>query len=63
MKKFTDVIVDKETMKVIAININNEWITAKGFGVVHFENGVEPMFIDVDGELYLKPNTIVVTDY
>ena len=63
MKEFINVIIDTETGQVIAIQMNDGYIVSPGFGLVHFENGVEPMFEEVDGDLYLKPNAMVITDY
>ena len=64
MSDYTNVIFNKETGEVLIYESNDCWVLPKGYDLAHFENGVEPVFKESnDGRLYLKPNTIVVTDY
>lgn len=64
MSDVINVIINTETGQVIAIQMNDEYIVSPGFGLVHFENGVEPVFTDDGhGNLYLKPNAMIITDY
>lgn len=64
MSDYTNVIFDKETGQVLICECNGEWVIPEGFEFAHFENGVEPVFTeDKRGNLYLKPNAMVITDY
>lgn len=39
-------------------------VLPNGYDLAHFENGVKPVFTDDGhGNLYLKPNAMVITDY
>lgn len=62
--KYTNVVYDKETGRVILYESNGKWTIPEGCKLAHFENGVEPILEeDKDGRLYLVPNAILVTDY
>lgn len=57
----TNVIYDKMTGRVIVYEINGNWVLPSHLDLAHFENGVEPVFDETeDGDLYLRPNTIVI---
>lgn len=64
MSDHSNVIFDKETGQVLIYECNGEWVIPEGFELAHFENGVEPVFTEDDqGNLYLKPNAMVITNY
>jgi hypothetical protein len=64
MSDVINVIYDKETGKVLIYQEGKEWVLPNGYDLAHFENGVEPVFTeDNQGNLYLKPNAMVITDY
>lgn len=59
----TNVIYDKMTGMVILYEIDGTWVLPSYLELAHFENGVEPVFDETeDGDLYLRPNTIIVED-
>lgn len=59
----TNVIYDKMTGRVILYEIDGTWVLPSYLDLAHYENGVEPVFDETeDGDLYLRPNTIVIED-
>lgn len=59
----TNVIYDKMTGRVIVYEIDGTWVLPSYLELAHFEDGVEPVFNETeDGDLYSRPNTIVVND-
>ncbi len=59
----TNVIYDKMTGRVIVYEKNGNWVLPSHLDLAHFENGVEPAFNETkDGDLYLRPNAVIVTD-
>ena len=64
MDDYINVVYDKKTGRVLVIQTNNEWVIPAGHELVQFKNGVSPVLIsDSNGNLYLKPNTMIITDY
>lgn len=58
----TDVIYDAETYRVILAKYDGLWVLPNDWKLAHFENGVEPVLEDIDGDTYINPNAIIVTD-
>lgn len=59
----TNVIYDKMTGRVIVYEIDGTWVLPSYLELAHFENGMKPVFDETeDGDLYLRPNAIVVND-
>lgn len=59
----TNVIYDKMTGRVIVYEVNGTWVLPSYLELAHFENGVEPVFDETeDGDLYLRPRTIIIED-
>lgn len=59
----TNVIYDKMTGRVILYEIDGTWVLPSYLDLAHYENGVEPVFDETeDGDLYFRPNTIIIED-
>lgn len=59
----TNVIYERDTGRVVLVNYNDVWVIPDCWGLAHFDNGIEPvMREDPDGYVYLKPNTVIVTN-
>lgn len=59
----TNVIYDKMTGRVIVYEKDGNWVLPSYLDLAHFENGCEPVFDETkDGDLYLRPNAVIVTD-
>lgn len=59
----TNVIYDKMTGRVIVYEIDGTWVLPSYLELAHFKDGIEPVFDETeDGDLYLRPNAIVVND-
>ena len=64
MSNSTNIIYNKETGRILLLQSGKEWVLPTGYDVAQFKNGVEPVLInDENGNVYLKRNTIIVTDY
>lgn len=60
-KDHTNVIYDRMTGRVIVYEKNGNWVLPSYLDLAHFENGCEPVFDETeDGDLYLRPNTMIV---
>lgn len=60
-KDHTNVIYDRMTGRVIMYEKNGNWVLPSYLDLAHFENGFEPVFDETeDGNLYLRPNTMIV---
>ena len=56
----TDVIYDIETHRVIILKMNDTQVLPSWLNIAHYEK-VEPALItDPNGDMYLKPNAIVL---
>ena len=55
-----NVIYDIESGRVLITEMDGVWTLPCEYELAHFEAGFEPVFIDVDGDLYLKPNTSII---
>lgn len=63
LRKGTNVIYDKMTRRVIVYEENGHWVIPGHMGLAHYEPGAEPVFVESgDGSVYLKPNSVIVTD-
>lgn len=64
MSDMINVIYNKKTGRVLIYQEGKDWVLPNGYDLAHFENGVEPVFTEDDqGNLYLKPNAMVITNY
>lgn len=64
MSDIINVIYNKKTGRVLIYQEGKDWVLPNGYDLAHLENGVEPVFTDDEhGNLYLKPNAMVITDY
>lgn len=64
MSDVINVIYNKKTGRVLIYQEGKDWVFPNGYDLAHFENGVEPVFTEDDqGNLYLKPNAMVITNY
>lgn len=60
-KDHTNVIYDRMTGRVIVYEKNGNWVLPSYLDLAHFENGFEPVLDETeDGDLYLRPNAIIV---
>ena len=58
-----NVIYDKTTQRVVLTEENGYWTMPTHLALAHYEEGSEPVFIEGEhGSLYLKPNTVIVSD-
>lgn len=55
-----NVIYEKGTNKIIAIEENGEYVLPKNLDIQHYENGVEPILLEIDRVLYLEQNVIML---
>ena len=64
MSDAINVIYDKKTRRVLIYQEGKDWILPNSYDLAHFENGVKPVFTDDGhGNLYLKPNALIVTKH
>ena len=56
----TNVIYDKQTYRVVAVEQSDVWILPNGLDIAHYEGDVTPIFTDVGGNVYLNPVAVAV---
>lgn len=60
MDEHVNVVYDKQTCRVLVVEVNGQWMIPATCSLAHFENGVEPALIERgDGSIYFDPNVIV----
>lgn len=58
-----NVIYDKMTRRVIIYEENGKWVIPSHMDLAHYDSGSEPVFVESkDGDVYLKPNAVIVTE-
>lgn len=61
MNETINVVYDKETKRVIVVETDGMWVLPKCWDLATFKNGAEPVFANVNGDMYIKPNAIIAT--
>ena len=57
-----NVVYDKRTLWVLAVEDDGHWDVYNDLCLVHFEDGFEPVFTtDVDGNACFVPNASIIT--
>ena len=59
----TRVIYDKITRRVMLFETGDQLVMPAHWGVAQYEEGIEPVFDDVGGDIYLRSNSAVLTDF
>lgn len=58
-----NVVYDKESMRVLLYVVDHQWVMPSCWELAHYDEGSEPLFEeDEKGNLYLVPNTVIVSD-
>lgn len=59
----TDVVYEIGTNRVVMVKYNDLWVLPTQWGLMHFENGVEPLMReDPDGNAYVHPSGCLIND-
>lgn len=62
-EQYTHVIYNKKTGQVLVLEMDGKWMIPHGYGLAEFRNGVQPALVEQSkGEVYFKPNALIVTD-
>lgn len=55
-----DVIYEKGTNRVVLARFGDNWVIPNNWDMANFRNGSEPILGEIDGDIYLKPNGIII---
>lgn len=55
-----DIVYDKQTGRVMVFKCGDNWVIPATMDLASFRNGAEPSLIDINGDIYLKPNALII---
>lgn len=55
-----NILIEKSTNKMVAVEENGDWVIPNNLKLIRYGDGIEPILSDIDGVLYLKPNTVIM---
>ena len=56
----TAVVYDRETKRVIVFKVGDNWVMPCSMELAVFDNGAEPVLVDVNGDMYIKDNALII---